>query len=106
MHSQLLDLIDQLIRIFGWTGLIGILVWVIRKWDAGQRDLKTFGDNTKAALETVIVVKAEVEKIKDNHLAHLQEGITKVASSNDKAVELLQDIRTGIGVLVDRTPRV
>lgn len=105
MHPQL-ELIDQLIRMFGWPALLGTLVWVVRKWDTGQRELKELGANTKLAVETVNVVKSEVETIKNNHLAHLQDGITQVAVSNDKAVAVLQNIDAGIKILIDRTPRV
>lgn len=105
MHPQL-ELIDQLIRIFGWPTLLGVLVWVVRKWDTGQRELKELGENTKLAVETVTIVKGEVETIKNNHLAHLQDGITQVAASNDKAVVVLQNIDAGIKILIDRTPRV
>lgn len=105
MHPQL-ELIDQLIRIFGWPTLLGVLVWVVRKWDTGQRELKELGENTKLAVETVTIVKSEVETIKNNHLAHLQDGITQVAASNDKAVIVLQNIDAGIKILIDRTPRV
>ena len=46
-----------------------------------------------------------VTEIKTNHLAHLQDGIEKVAQSNVEAVEVLRDIKTGIAVLTDRFPR-
>jgi len=101
-----LEIADQVIRMLGWPTLLGVLVWVVRKWDAGQRDLKAMGDNTKLAVVTVTSVQAEVEQIKTNHLAHLQEGITLVAASNDKAVTLLQNIDASIKILIDRTPRV
>lgn len=97
--------IDTFIRIIGWPTALGVVVWVVRKWDAGQREFKDLHANTKMAAETVNLVKAEVDSIKNNHLAHLQLGIEKLADSNDKAVEVLQDIKTGIEVLVDRTPR-
>lgn len=104
MHPQL-ELIDQLIRIVGWPTLAGGFIWAVRKWDAGQRDFQDLHESTKVAVATMAVVKSEVDTIKNNHLAHLQDGIGKLAASNDKAVEVLQQIDTGIKVLIDRTPR-
>jgi hypothetical protein len=104
MHPQL-ELVDLVIRMLGWPALLAGLVWVIRKWDAGEQNFKTLESNTRHVVETVTQVKADVATIKSNHLAHLQDGITKLTDSNDKAVDLLQDIKSGINVLVDRTPR-
>ena len=105
MHPQL-DLVDELIRIFGWPALLGALVWAVRKWDAGQHDLKSMALNTTKAVSGVEDVKAQVTVLQTNHMAHLQEGIEQVAKSNDQAVSILQNIDKGIAVLVDREPRV
>ena len=102
MHPRL-DLVDQIIRILGWPTLLGGLGWAIRKWDDGQRDFKVMGENTRIAVAKIATVETEVLAIKNNHLAHLQEGI--VALSASKAVEILQTISKDIAVLVDRTPR-
>jgi hypothetical protein len=104
MHPYL-DLVDQLLRIFGWPALLTALAWTIRKWDKSQRQFQEIDKNTKVAVEAVAQVQDQVNRIETNHLVHLQEGITRVAASNDKAVEVLNEIRTGIEVLVDRTPR-
>jgi hypothetical protein len=94
-----IEVLDQWIRILGWPTLLGTLAWVIRKWDAGQRQFQEMDANTKS-------VKATVEVIQNNHLAHLQDGITRVAASNDDAVKVLQQIDTNIKILVDRFPRI
>src|SRR3981189_848994 len=99
MHPQL-ELVDTIIRIIGWPTMIGMIIWVVRKWDNGQREIKELGDNTRLAVQSIAIVKTEVDTIKTNHLAHLQEGITLVAASNERAVDLLQDIKGGINVLV------
>ena len=104
MHPQL-EFVDQLIRMLGWPTLLGMVIWVIRKWDAAQRDAQEIGTNTKLAVQKVSFVETELAAIKTNHLAHLQEGITRLAGSNDEAVVVLHDIKAGIGILVDRTPR-
>ena len=104
MHPHL-DLFDEIIRILGWPTLLGVLVWAIRTWDKGQRQFTEIGENTKTAVTGVAQVKAQVDVIQTNHLAHLQDGITRLADSNDKAVEVLGEIKTGIAVLRDRFPR-
>lgn len=104
MHPHL-DLFDEIVRILGWPTLLGVLVWAIRTWDKGQRQFAEIGENTKTAVAGVAQVKAQVDTIQTNHLAHLQDGITRLADSNDKAVEVLHDIKTGIGILSDRFPR-
>jgi hypothetical protein len=105
MVSPQLETIDTVVRIIGWPALLSGLVWVIRKWDAGQREFKDLHANTKLAADTVAQVKMEVDLIKSNHLAHLQDGITRLAGSNDRAVEILQKIDTGIQILADRDRR-
>lgn len=102
---ETLQWVDTIIRVIGWPSFLGAAVWAVRKWDAGQRDFQELHANTKLAAETVALVKTEVDTIKNNHLVHLQSGIETVAASNEKAVEILQDIKNGIGILVDRTPR-
>ena len=101
-----LEFLDEIVRLLGWPALLAGLVWVIRKWDKGQREFKDIAENTKIAVQGVSEVKSQVAVIQNNHLAHLQAGITQVAASNDKAVDLLQNISSDIRVLVDRTPRV
>lgn len=104
MHPQL-DLFDEVVRILGWPTLLCILVWAIRTWDKGQRQFKEIDGNTKTTIASVAQVKDLVTVMQTNHLAHLQTGIEAVAKSNDKAVEILQKIDTGITVLADRFPR-
>ena len=100
-----IDTFDKVVRICGWPTLICILVWAVRKWDADHRVFSEIHENTKKAVEKVAVVEQEVETLKSNHLAHLQIGMDRLATSNDKAVEVLQEISTGITVLVDRGAR-
>jgi hypothetical protein len=104
MHPHI-DFLDQIIRLLGWPALIGMGVWIIRKYDAGQQDFKALSAHTKIAAETVMCVKSELDTLKSNHLAHLAEGINALSVSNDKAVDVLQEINGGIKLLIDRTPR-
>ena len=104
-HPQL-DLIDELVRIFGWPALLGALVWVVRRWDKSQEEFKKMAANTTAAVSGIGVVKAQLDTLENNHMAHLQSGITSVANSNDKAVEVLTEMNTNLKILIDRTPRI
>jgi hypothetical protein len=104
IHPQL-DLFDQVVRVIGWPTLIGILVWAIRTYDKGQQQFKDMDKNSVAALATGEQVKTMVSVMQTNHLAHLQTGIEAVAKSNDEAVAILREIKTGITVLSDRFPR-
>ena len=98
MHPNL-DLFDELVRVAGWPALIGALVWAIRKYDAGSRQLGEISADAKAAHDGVL-------EMKSNHLVHLQEGMVRLADSNDTAVEVLREINSGIDILKDRFPRV
>jgi predicted chitinase len=97
MHPHL-DLLDEIVRTLGWPALLGALVWAIRKYDAGSRQLSEISADAKAAHEGVAEMKA-------NHLVHLQEGMVRLADSNDTAVEVLREINSGIDILKDRFPR-
>jgi hypothetical protein len=101
-----LDTADQVVRVFGWPFLLGVIIWAVRTWDRGSREIKETGENAKVAVAQIANVKTQVDLITSNHLAHLQEGIGKLTESNDKAVEILHDIKGGIDLLVDRTPRL
>ena len=105
--SQLetLQSIDTVIRMVGWPAFIGACIWAVRKWDAGQREFQDVHANTKAALETSARVEAVVEKLTNNHMAHLQDGIIQLAASNEEAVTILRKIDTGIQILNDRDRR-
>ena len=105
MQHPHLDLFDEIIRTLGWPVLVSVLVWAIRTYDKGTRQFKEIGENTKTAVAGVEQVKVQVATMQSNHLAHLQDGITRLANSNDAAVEVLGEIKTGIAVLTDRFPR-
>lgn len=104
MHPHL-DLFDEIVRVCGWPTLLGAFVWAVRKWDASQIAFKEIGENTKTAVAGVEEVKSQVTTMQTNHLAHLQDGISRLADSNDAAVVVLHEIKTGIAVLSDRLPR-
>jgi hypothetical protein len=104
MHPQL-DMLHEIVGILGWPALLAGLVWVIRVYDRGTRQVKDISADAAETKRMALETLGSLHEIKTNHLVHLQAGITQVATSNDRAVEVLQDISTGIRVLVDRTPR-
>ena len=77
MNPQL-DLLDEIVRILGWPAVVTTLVWVVRKWDAGQQAVKDLTDNTALAVQKVSKVDEELTLIKSNHLQHLQSGIDQL----------------------------
>jgi hypothetical protein len=93
-----LDLAEKLVRIFGWPSLVGVVIWLVRTFDASNRKLTDIDKHSKAAFDTVVVVQAQVDTMQSNHMAHMQDelkGQTVILASMDK----------NIGILVDRTPR-
>lgn len=105
VHPQL-DFADEIVRILGWPTLLCVVAWVVRKWDKNQHDIKSIVQNSQTAVAAVAVVDQKLDKIKDNHLAHLQAGIEQVAETNAQAVTVLTNIDKGIAVLVDRNSRI
>jgi hypothetical protein len=93
-----LDIVEKLVRIFGWPALIGVVAWLVRTFDASNRKLTDIDKHSKAAFDTVVVVQAQVDMMQSNHMAHMQDelkGQTTILSNMDK----------NIALLVDRTPR-
>lgn len=104
MHPYL-DLLDQVVRIFGYPAILGAIWWAVRKFDVVHEKFEKISANAEIAVAGVAEVKAKVDVIQSNHLSHLQTGIEALAISNDKAVEVLQGIAQNIAVLVDRGQR-
>jgi len=93
-----LDLAEKLVRIVGWPSLVGVVIWLVRTFDASNRKLTDIDKHSKAAFDTVTVVQTQVDTMQSNHMAHMQEelkGQTVILTNMDK----------NIGLLVDRTPR-
>ena len=93
-----LDLLEKLVRIIGWPSLVGVVIWLVRTFDASNRKLTDIDKHSKAAFDTVTVVQTQVDTMQSNHMAHMQEelkGQTVILTNMDK----------NIGLLVDRTPR-
>jgi hypothetical protein len=99
-----MDVADEIVRVVGWPTLLGMVAWVVRKWDKGEHDFKELRENTKKAVEGVSAVQVQVTKLETNHLAHLQEGIGKLVESNEQSATTLHAIEIGITQLVERTP--
>lgn len=104
MHPHI-DLADSIVRIFGIPGILAGLVWLVRTYDKGARELRDVHADVAETRRMALETHGGIAEIKNNHLAHLQTGIESVAKSNDEAVTVLHDIKTGISVLTDRFPR-
>ena len=99
------DFITKFAPLIGWTALIGI-AWRLRGVVEEQVTLwKRIDAQTKEAVHEVATVKEKVDTLQTNHMAHMQGALEGIGRSNDKSVELLQDIKAGIGILTDRGTR-
>jgi hypothetical protein len=99
------EAVHSVVEILGWPTLLATIVWVVRKWDKLTGELRSIDKRTQDNLVTTTVVKAAVETIRDNHLAHVEQGVKDLASSHDKTIEVLGSIDKNIALLVDRFPR-
>jgi hypothetical protein len=103
--TSLGDIIAKYAPLVGWATLIG-LVWRFRGIIDDQLLVwKGIDSQTKEALTTVANVKEKVDVLQNTHLRNIQTGLETLGNSNEKAVEVLQDIKNGIGILVDRGTR-
>ncbi len=97
-----LDVVEKLVHIFGIPAIVGAIVWMMRKYDAGEKGWQEIRDNTKLSVATAAEVKLAVDTMQTNHLAHISEDIKSLHSSETKTIEVLTSIDKGIAVLVDR----
>lgn len=104
LHPHL-DLTEQLVHIFGIPGILAGLIWLVRTYDRGSRQMKDIQADTAETRRMSLETLGGITTIQTNHLTHLQDGITRLADSNDAAVTVLHDIKSGIAILNDRLPR-
>jgi len=91
MHPQL-DLIDQLIRMFGWPALLGALVWVVRKWDKATDEFRLIHATTVETRQMVADTLTGVNTIQNNHLTHLEAEVkeqTPILANMDKTLAVI-----------------
>lgn len=93
-----LDTIEKIVHIFGIPAIFAGIVWVIRTFDAGARKLKDIDGNSKAAFDTAAVIKAQVDTLQNNHMAHM------AVELRDQTT-LLINMDKNIGIIADRSPR-
>lgn len=84
-----IDVVEKLVHIFGIPSIVGTIVWLIRQYDAGRRELKDLHENTKLTVSSVAEVKLAVDTMQTNHLKHLEDGINSLGSQCTRQVELL-----------------
>ena len=91
-----LDVLQQLIQIFGIPGLLAGLIWGVRAWTNGQNQLKQIDTNSKSAFETAAIIKLQVDNLQTNHMKHLTE-------QSEKQVELLTSIDKNLAIQANHT---
>lgn len=84
-----IDVVEKLVHIFGIPGIIVVIAWLIRQYDATQRAFISLHENTKLAVNTVAEVKLAVDTMQTNHLKHLEDGINALGQQCTRQVELL-----------------
>jgi Mg2+ and Co2+ transporter CorA len=95
----MLDDLRDVVHIVGIPGIIAAIIWMIRRNDQSQRQLRDIDNNAKLSVTTVAEVKACVDTMQNNHMAHMQGDL-------NKQTEILTSIDKNIGILVDRNPRL
>jgi hypothetical protein len=100
-----LDIVDKLIRIFGIPGIIGVVVWLIRTYDNGQRTIKAIDERTQLTEQAITSVQACVTTIQTNHLEHLAEAITGIAATQADTLKVLGTMDKTLAILSDRSTR-
>ena len=100
-HPQL-DLIQQLIHIFGIPAIAGGLIWLGITYNRSTTQVKEIADDTKETKRMTMETLGGVANIQNNHLLHMNENMKGLADSQDRSLVVLQSIDKGIGVLVDR----
>ena len=98
LESPLLDNTRDIVHIVGIPGIIGAILWFIRKGDKNAQKLEDIDKNSKDAFTTAAVIKAQVDTLATNHMAHMQKEL-------EGQTIILRNMNENIAVIVDRTPR-
>lgn len=91
MHPHI-DLADSIVRIFGIPGILAGLVWLVRTYDKGARELKDIREDTTETRRMAMETHGGVAEIKNNHLVHLEDEIknqTPLLISMDKSLAVI-----------------
>ncbi len=103
--TETLDLAEKLVHVFGTPALIGVVVWLVRTYDGGQRALKNIQTRGDESALVIADTKAAVDLMASNHLSHIATDIKSLSNAQDRSNDILGSIDKGIAVLVDRSSR-
>ena len=106
---QIFEYILDHIQVLGWAGL-GILAWKGRGYidrflagvELSDTRLQETQSTVSQALASVKEVKAGVDVIQTNHLAHVEKDLGTLSVKQDQANQILTSIDKSISILVDR----
>jgi hypothetical protein len=93
-----LDIVEKLTHIIGIPAIVAGIVWLVRTFDASQRQWKDIDSNSKAAFDTASVIKSQVDVLQNNHMAHMETELKN-------QTQLLTSVDKNIAIIADRTPR-
>lgn len=105
MDFSIGDAIAKYAPLIGWSALVTIVWRISAKYRDQTNTWQEIDKQSKIAAEATLLVSRKVDVLQDNHMKRLQEGLDRLSDSNDRAVVVLQDISSGIKVLVDRGQR-
>jgi hypothetical protein len=86
------SLVESVVHILGIPGIIGALVWVVRKWDKAALDSIALKDDTTETRRMTMEALSGITEIKENHLAHLTKEIqaqTPILTNMDKTLAVI-----------------
>jgi hypothetical protein len=101
--------VKDIIDIIGAVGTpLAILGALVGAWRFSIKAGIAGHDRSKEASQAV----AQINELATNHFPHMQKALEATVSAvedgnkkTDKAIEVLGDMKTSLGILVDRTPR-
>jgi hypothetical protein len=100
-----INIVYQVIHIFGLPAILAALVWGIRVWDRGNASIREIHESTKANLAATTEVQTAVGILTTNHIAHVNDELKNLGTQGDKQIDALHSIDSGIKLLVDRGTR-
>lgn len=92
------DFVEKIVHIVGIPALIGGVVKFIRSHERSAKQLSEIEKRTRETEKTSAEVKAAVDTVANNHLAHLAVEVKEQTA-------LLQSMDKNIAIIVDRFPR-
>ena len=100
--GQILGWIADHLAIVGWPTLL-VLAWKTRgSFDEFKASCKMAGDKIESTETTALGIKADVDTMTTNHMAHMQKSMEDMTAKQDKTNEVLTSIDKGLTLELQR----